>query len=177
MNGLEDEIRQESYLLLVRRYLAGNPALFEATAARDEDEIAEQIERSARASLTAVKRTMKKATLQRARAHDDDADIDAVCGTDHAANRSSIWGLPFELQKALVFLVLQRAAKENLLPPRSVSVATDMLENQMTQSDLARTRGVSRQSIHQHLGRVRAVLEREISATEFPMTAPGEDAR
>jgi hypothetical protein len=171
ISGQDDEIRQEAYLLLVRRYLAGNPALFEATANLDEDEIAEQIERSVRASLNAVKRSMKKAAIKRAKVYDDDTDVDAVGGADHPADRGNLWALPFEVQRALVFSILRRAADENLLPQGSVSVAVDMLELEMTQSVLARTRGVSRQSIHQHLARVREMLKKEISRTEFPLAS------
>jgi hypothetical protein len=175
--GREDEIRQEACLLLVQRYLAGNPALFDATEALDEDEVAEQIERSARASIKAVKRAMKKAVLKRARAHHDNADVEAICGADHPANRQNLWALPFEVQRTLVFSTLRRAADQNLLPQSSVSVAADMLELEMTQSMLAKTRDVSRQSIHQHLSRVREMLNHEIANTEFPLTSAEEGTR
>jgi DNA-directed RNA polymerase specialized sigma24 family protein len=171
ISGQEDEIRQEAYLLLVRCYLAGNPALFEATVNLDENEIAEQIQRSARASLTATKRSMKKAAIRRAKAHDEDTDVDAVCGADHPANRGNLWALPFEVQRALVFSILRRAADENLLPQRSLSVVGDMLDSELTQSLVAKARGISRQSVHQHLARVREVLKREMSRTEFPITS------
>jgi hypothetical protein len=175
--GREDEIRQEAYLLLVQRYLGGNPALFDATEALDEDEIAEQIERSARASLKAVKRAMKRAVFKRAKAHDDNADVEAIGGADHPANRQNLWTLPYEVQRALVFSTLRRAADENLLPHRSLSVAEDMLELEMTQSVLSKTRGVSRQSINQHLARVREMLKRQIAHTDFPLTSAEEGTR
>jgi len=175
--GREDDIRQEAYLLLVQRYLAGNPALLNATEALDENEIAEQIEKSARASVTAVKRSMKKAALKCAKAHDDDADVESVCGADHPANRGNLWALPCELQRALVFSILRRVAKENLLTLRAVSFATDMLELDLTQSLVAKARGVSRQSAHQHLSRVREVLRTEIVHAEFPMTSAEEGTR
>jgi DNA-directed RNA polymerase specialized sigma24 family protein len=175
--GQEDEIRQEAYLLLVQRYLSGNPALFDATEVLDMDEIAEQIERSARASLTAVKRAMKKAALKRAHRHDDDTSLDAVCGADHPANRGNLWALPYEVQRALVFSTLRRAADENLLPQQSVSLATDMIELDLTQSLVAKAQGVTRQSVHQHLARVREVLKSEITHVEFPMASAEEGTR
>jgi DNA-directed RNA polymerase specialized sigma24 family protein len=164
-------------MLLVQRYLAGNPALFDATAILDEEEISDQIERSAQASLTAVKRSMKKAALRRAQTHDDDTSVDALCGPDHPANRPNLWALPYEVQRALVFSTLRRAADENLLPQRSVSLATDMIELDLTQSLVAKARGVSRQSVHQHLARVREVLTSEITRAEFPMASAEEGTR
>lgn len=174
MSGQEDEIRQEAYLLLVQRYLAGNAALFDATEALDEQEIAEQIQRSARASLRVTKRSITKAVLRRAKMHDHEVDIDAVCGADHPANRASLWALPFEVQRELVFSILRRAAEENLLPTRSLSVARDMLELELSQTRVAKNHGISRQSVHQHVERVREVLKRAMARTEFPLTSHQE---
>jgi hypothetical protein len=172
--GREDEIRQEACLLLINRYLAGNPALFDATKALDEDEISEQIARSAQASLTSVKRTIKKAALKLAKVHDEDADIDAVGGSNHPANRKNFWALPYELQRAMVFSILRRAATENLLTQRTLSIAVNMLESERGQSPAAKAHGISRQSVHQHLSRVREVLNREIAKTEFPLASAEE---
>lgn len=177
ISGQEDEIRQEAYLLLVQRYLAGNAALFNATAKLDESEIAEQIQRSARASLTATKRSMKKAAVRRAEVHDHDADVSEVFGAEHPANRASLWALPFEVQRALVFSILRRAADEHLLPPRSLSVAKDVLELELSRTSVAKNRGISRQSVHQHLSRVGKMLKREMARTEFPVTSDEEGTR
>jgi predicted DNA-binding protein YlxM (UPF0122 family) len=175
--GQEAEIRQEAYLLLVQRYLSGNPALFDATEVLDMDEIAEQIERSARASLTAVKRAMKKAALKCAKVHDEGADIDAVSGSEHPANRTNFWALPHELQRGLVFATLRRAVNENRLTQRTISIAVNMLESERGQSPAAKAHGISRQSVHQHLSRVREVLKTEIAHAEFPMTSAEEGTR
>ena len=169
IKGQEDEVRQEAYLLLVQRYLAGNAALFAATARGDEGEIANQIDKSLRGSLKSVARTLKKGARRRLKTHDYDADVDALCGADHPANRRNFWALPFEAQRALVFSVLRRAAEQNRLPRRSVEIASDMLGREMSQSWLAKSRGISRQAVHQHVARVRDLLKREIRRTEFPM--------
>ena len=168
LKGLEDEVRQEAYLLLVGKYLAGNPELIAATAAGSRKEIANQIMKSICGSIRSVRQTMKKQRWRRMDIYACGEDIDAIPRVWHPAQRSSLWDLPFELQREMVFASLQNAIEEKLLKARSARIAMTMVDEGLTQSDIAKSLGISRPAVHQMLAPVRDYLRSDIEKREFP---------
>ena len=149
LKGLEGDIRQEAYLLLVGRYLAGNPGLLAATFAADAAEAENQLRKSAAAAIRSAARSMAKALARERQRTECGADPDAIAeaGTMHPANRASLWELPFDQQRLLVFAALESAVTSKLLGRRGAGMLREMVEKGMSQGELARARGISRQSV------------------------------
>jgi len=168
--GREEEIRQEAYLLLVGRYLAGNRELIEATEARDHAEIANQILKSLAGSITAISRTLTKHTIRYRQLHSGDPDHCPEATCVHPACRTGLWELPFELQREIVFAALRHAIQQKLLAARGANIAMTMVDEGLTQSDVAASLGISRQAVHQHLLPVRNYLRGRIDEQEFPLS-------
>ena len=170
LKGLEDEVRQEAYLLLVGKYLAGNSDLIAATAAGSRKEITNQITKSLCGSIRSVRQTMKRLRWRYLELHPCGVDLDTcpqvIC--EHPAQRTSLWVLPFELQRQMVFASLQNAIQEKLLVARSARIAMTMVDEGLTQSDIAKSLGISRPAVHQMLAPVRDYLKRDIETREFP---------
>ena len=125
--GMEEEVRQDAYLLLARRYLGGNPELIDATLAGDLATIRAQIALSAGASISAVSMTLKNRLRRYLHLHDSRADLDrtpeAIC--IHPAGLQSLWDLPFEQQRDIVFAALGVAVRKKLLRARNAKIAMD----------------------------------------------------
>jgi len=168
LKGLEDEVRQEAYLLLVGKYLAGNPELIAATAAGSRKEITNQITKSLCGSIKAITRTMKKLRWRHLEFHACGVDLDTCYQVRHPAQRRTLWELPFDLQRQMVFASLQNAIQEKLLVARSARIAMTMVDEGLTQSDIAKSLGISRPAVHQMLAPVRDYLKRDIETREFP---------
>jgi DNA-binding CsgD family transcriptional regulator len=168
LEGHEAEIRQEAYLLLVGSFLAGNRELITATQAQDHGRIACEILRSLAGSISAISRTLARHTIRYRRLHAGDPDLcsEAVCL--HPSCRESLWELPFELQRELVFAVLERAIRNKLLAARGARIAMEMVDGNLTQSEVAASLGISRQAVHQQLGPVRDYLADHIEEEELP---------
>jgi hypothetical protein len=88
----------------------------------------------------------------------------------HPANRGTLWELPFEQQQLLVFTALEGAVTRGLVSGRSASLARELMSEGKSQSDLARSHGITRQSVHVALAPVRAAISKLIDAEEFPLT-------
>jgi len=171
LEGREDDVRQEAYLLLVGKYLAGNPALLAATAAGDRRLIAEEIHRSLGSSIRSVSKTLKKQLLRHQQMHTYGEDPDTHAGHTciHPACRVHLWELPFEMQRQIVFASLRIGVQENLIYARSAQLAMDMLDQGLSQSQIARSLGVSRQAVHAMLAPVRKHLAEIVATQEFPL--------
>lgn len=171
IKGLEGDIRQEAYLLLVGRYLAGNPTLLAATFAADAAEADNQLRKSAAAAIRSAAQSMAKALVRERQLIECGADPDAIAevGTMHPANRTSLWELPFEQQRLLVFAALESAVTAKLLGRRGAGMLREMVEKGMTQSELARARGISRQSVQETLALVRKLIASLVEAREMPL--------
>ncbi len=63
---------------------------------------------------------------------------------------------------------LRKAALEGSLSATSIEIARTLLNKGCSQSELADTRGVSRQAISQRLAPVRKYLREAVHAEEFP---------
>ena len=171
LKGHEDEVRQDAYLLLIQKYLAGNPELMAATAAGDSQLIAAEIERSLGSSIRSVSKSLKKQMLRHQEIHTYGVDLDSYETNSclHPAYREKLWQLPFDLQRKLVFAALRHAVRENLLQPGNAQAAKDMLGKGLTKSQLAKSLGISRQAVHQRLASVSEFLKKHIETQEFPL--------
>ncbi len=171
LKGREHDVRQEAFLLLVRRYLAGNMGLHAATTNGDRWEIENQVERSLLAALRSVSRNMKKSAWRHLRLHEYGQDIDicpqAAC--IHPSDRKSLWELPFQMQRRLVFAALRMGLQSGLFCSQSVNIASSMLDGGHSQSHVAKALGISRQAVHAKLCVIRQHLKKLIEKQEFPL--------
>ena len=168
--GREEEVRQEAYLLAASKYLAGNPELIAATAARNHLGIDSQIRRSVGGSIKSAAQTLKKRIKRHWQLHSYGENIDghpqAVC--THPACHTSLWDLPYSAQRQMVFAALRAAIRKKLLHARNARILIDMINEGLTQSEIARRLGISRAAIHQRLEPVRKYVKDHIETQEFP---------
>jgi transposase-like protein len=170
--GREEEVRQEAYLLLVGKYLAGNADLMAATAGGNRLQIMNQIHKCVGGSIKSVSLTIKKALKRHLEWH--------VYGTEpqdcpqatcvHPSWRKHLCEISFEEQRALVFGALAQAVRKKLLRARSARIAMDMVDRRLNQRKIARSLGISRQAVHRLLAPVRKHLPAIIENQEFPLT-------
>ena len=170
LQGREDEVRQEAYLL-VGDYLSGNKDLIAATEARNLVEISNQIHKSLAGSLRSVSRTLKKKSNRHMRLHAYGQDLDgcAQYANIHPAYRKSLWDLPFEAQRDLVFAAMRTAVREKLLQTRNANIAINMVSKGLNQRQIAAIMGVSPAAVHQRLAPVRRFLKSHLENQEFPL--------
>jgi len=170
LSGREQEVRQEAYLLAAGKYLAGNPELIAATAVRNRLVIDSQIRRSLGASIKSASQTLKKRTKRHWQLHSYGEEISglpqAVC--THPACYTSLWQLPYEEQRQMVFAALRNALKKKLLRARNAQILIDMLNEGLTQSEIAKRLGISPAAVHQRLEPVRKYVKGHIESQEFP---------
>jgi hypothetical protein len=172
LQGMEGDIRQKAHLLLIGRYLAGNAKLLEATASGDLAEVANQLCKSVGGAVRAECDSLRKKLDRESEHIEEGSDPDSIpdLQNTHPANRRALWELPFEQQRLLVFAVLEKAVVQELVSSRSAGLARELVEDGKSQSDLARSCGVSRQSVHEALGPVREILAKLIESEEFPLS-------
>lgn len=172
LQGMEGDIRQKAHLRLIGKYLAGNAQLLEATASGDLAEVANQLRKSVSGAVRTECNSLRR-KLNRDLTHiEEGTDPDTVLAprTMHPANRTALWELPFEQQQLLVFVALEKAVTQDLVSSRSAGLAREMVEDGKSQSDVARSRGITRQSVHEALGPVREVIAELIESEEFPLS-------
>ncbi|CAN5781458.1 hypothetical protein BH09VER1_BH09VER1_17810 [soil metagenome] len=167
LRGREQEFWQDANILLLQRFLVGNPRLTKATREVDTNEIANQLYRSISASLKiSIARRRRIGRMEERRFREiTDADI-GLCY--HPACRQ-FWALPSAVQFEITRIALQHAVASNLLSSASVKVARLMLAKNFNQSKAAREIGISRQAINQRLKPVGRFLNAYITHLEFPM--------
>lgn len=172
LQGMEGDIRQKAHLLLIGRYLAGNAELLQATVAGDLDEVAKELFKSAAGAVRAERDSLRRKLNRELEHIKEVSDLESIpdLRNTHPANCRALWELPFEQQQLLVFAALEKAVTQHLVTSRSAGLAREMVEDGKSQSDVARSRGVSRQSVHEALGPVREILAKLIEAEEFPLT-------
>jgi hypothetical protein len=172
LQGMEGDIRQKAHLLLIGRYLAGNAELLEATASGDLAEVANQLCKSVGGAVRAERDSLRKKLDRESEHIEQGSDPDSIpdLQNTHPANRRALWELPFEQQQLLVFAALEKAVIQNLVSGRSAGLAREMVSEGKSQSDVARCRGITRQSVHEALGPVREVIAELIEREEFPLS-------
>jgi len=171
LKGKEDEIRQESILLLLSRYLAGNADLIAATKKANLAEIKSQLQRSIFAAVQATSRSLLRSIERERKRYEYSDSIDehprATCL--HPAERTTLWQLPYETQLELVFGALRMAIEEKLLPEKNLQLVMTMLKAGLSQTQIALSLGISRQAVHQRIEHVRNHLRKQIEKEEFPL--------
>jgi DNA-directed RNA polymerase specialized sigma subunit len=161
-----EEIRQDSLLLLVHRYLHGNPQLAALTENGSAAEIRNEILRSANAAVRGCTKSHVARCL-RAERIQEHLEAEPAAKTIHPALAESLWELSVEIQREIIRDALDQAVRCGRLRPRAAEVPALMLDEDLTQSEVAARCGVSREAIHQRLQAVRAVLPDYIAKTEF----------
>lgn len=172
LNGREQEVRQEAYLLLVGRYLAGNRILIAATSNGDREQIENQIKRSLSGALKSVARSMRRTAERHLELHayGEDLDVCPQAACIHPAYQTSYWELPYEMQLRMVFAALRLGLHNGLFCSMSADIVVAMLEGGHSQSQIAKALGISRQAVHSRLAPVRKHLQGLIESQEFPRT-------
>jgi len=167
----EGEIRQESILLLLSRYLAGNADLILATKKANLAAIKNQLQRSIFAAVQATSRSLLRSIERERKRYEYRDSIDehprATCL--HPAERTTLWQLPYEAQLGLVFGALRIAVEEKLLPEKNLRLVMTMLKAGLSQAQIALSLGISRQAVHQRIEQVRNHLRKQIDKQEFPL--------
>ena len=166
----EREAREETLLLLLDRYLRGNPRLVAVTTHGITEAISVHFARATAGAWRTSVREMEK-HIRRNRFTGSEREYllapeDPKRAGSHQT--ASFWGLPVDLQLQLVFAALRVAARERLLPPKTAAMTATLLRQQdLTPSDLARRIGVRPQAIYQRLRKAGAYLRKHIEGTEF----------
>lgn len=170
LKSLSDDLCQEACLLLFSNLLAGNKDLVAATRAGHRTLIAGELRRSVSAALRFSRwKLLKKLSdvpdqIQSEKARREDAS------SQHPANFTAVRELSIEAQQKLVMDVLCNAVRNFNLTPGNAELARALIENNITQADLAKSLGVTRQALHQRLNPVWRFLRKAIDDEEFPLS-------
>jgi len=170
LRHLGDDLCQEASLLLFTKLLAGNHELVAATRAGHRALIAEQIRRSVSAALRFAKWKLLKMIARAPGQPHAEKDKTEVVTYQHPAHFTALRELPFETQQKLVLDMLREAVNEWRLPSDNAELAQTLLENNLTQADLARSLRISRQAVSQRLKPVWQYLHKTIDDQEFPLS-------
>jgi len=167
---LNDDLCQEACLLLFAKLLAGNRELVAATRAGHRAAMAGQLRRSVSAALRFSRwKLIKKQILHSDLAHSNE-ESQEVAYSQHPANVTALRQLSLEAQQKLVIDMLIKAVRELHIAPVNAALARSLLENNLTQTDLAKSLGVTRQALHQRLKPVWRFLRKAIDDVEFPLS-------
>ena len=93
-----------------------------------------------------------------------------VATYEHPANIRKLSDLPLEAQQKVVIDMLRHASIDLFLTPGNAELASQLIKNNLTQADLARSLGVSRQAVYQRLDPVWRYLRSAIEEQEFPLS-------
>jgi len=169
LQGHEADMRQEAHVLILR-FLSGNRELSLPTEDENLVEIENQIQRSVSGCCRAVFFNFRKRALRYRAFHNCGVDVDAVehpvCM--HPANRTRLWELPIALQRKIIIQIMGEAVRDHLLCPQNAAIASDMVMAEKSQSEIAKSRGISRQAVHARLTKIRSLLGPLLETTEFP---------
>lgn len=169
LQGYEADMRQEAHVLILR-FLSGNRELSLTTEDGNLAEIENQIQRSVSGCCRAVFFNFRKHALRYRAFHVCGVDVDAVehpvCM--HPANRSQLWELPTALQRKIIVQIMGEAVRDRVLCPQNAALALDMVLEAKSQSEVAKSLGISRQAVHARLTKIRSLLGPLLETTEFP---------
>lgn len=170
LKNLSDDLCQEACLLLFSKLLAGNEDLVAATRSGHRSLMAGQLRCSVSAALRFAKwKLLKKIT--RAPDHfQAGKDDEEVATYPHPAHFTELRELSFETQQKLVLDMLRQAVCDLHLNSANAELAHTLVENNLTQADLARSLGVTRQAVSQRLNPIWRYLRQAIDEQEFPLS-------
>ncbi len=166
------DVLQEAGHLLYWRYLVGNKRLTEASKRADRAEIENQIHAAAWTSLQTTIREFRRRFRAYCQLFDSSGEFDDKLANScrHPAQRTVVTELSLDERIQIIDRALRRAAIEGSLSANSIEIARTLLSEGCSQSELADTRGVSRQAISQCLDPVRRYLREAVDAEEFPLS-------
>jgi len=170
LRSLSEDLCQEACQLLFSNLLRGNRCLVAATRARQHSLIAGQLRCSVSAALRFAKWKVLKKLARPLDQPQQAQDQHEIASCQHPANFASLRELPPEAQQKLVLDMLHQAVCELRLNSDHAELARTLLENDLTQADLARSLGVSRQAVSQRLNPVWRYLRQAINYQEFPLS-------
>ena len=172
LSGRDSDIRQEAYMLLIKSYLKGNRDLKAASKLGSRAAIGEAIEQAIHSSINFAKYKLIRSIKRELRLHVYCGGYDEIISREDGScpkNHKGLWACPPELRSEFVFKALHNALAQKLLPEKSIHIALIMLEQELTQSQIAKSQGVSRTAIHARLMPVREYLKKEMEKQEFPL--------
>ena len=137
--------------MLFVNLLAGNRELAIATRNRKQLEVTRQLHRSASAALKfsrwkLLKKSCREVTLFRL----DEENIDAV-SCQHTSSFNALHRLPLDAQQKLVLDTIREAVAQLQLGPNTAELARTLIEENVTQTELAKSLGVTRQAVNQRV--------------------------
>lgn len=165
--GIREDILQNTCLRLLSGHLAGNANLLVATKSGDESAIHRQLRVSISTALNYERReAMRRVNRYSSRQRELTEHNAGMC--HHPAGRS-FWELPYELQRELALAALRLAVSHRLITHSNASIASRMIEGNLSEAEVSREMGVSRQAVNQQMKRIRTRLPKLIATQEFPL--------
>jgi len=166
--GRESEVRQNVNLLLLERYLLGNRQLVDVTRTKGSDlDISDQIGRSINSALSIITRRMRRAAAKESARWQVLSEAEVKSGFYHHTSNLGFWDLPYVAQRELALFLLRKAASQARITPKSTALASTMVEQELTQAEMARRMHISRAAVHQQLAPVRQALRAAVEAEEI----------
>ena len=166
LEGREAEIRQNTEILLFRRYLDGNAELRIATATGNKKEVTNQLQRSIFGALNVcwllINRHLEKLEKLEAPLPSEEA-----CGScDHPSNLPDS-DLTLSEQKRLALAFLEEGVKQMKISKENAEIAKDILTTGISQVEIAAKMKISKQAVHQRVAPVQKFLRKKIKEREL----------
>ena len=165
--GIRDDVLQSTCLRLLGGHLAGNRNLMFATNSGDEAVVSRELRTCISTALNYErKEAVRRAVRHNARHAELTEHNGGVCR--HSVGRS-FWELPYQIQRELALAALRIAVAQHLLSASNAAMAIRMIEDNLTEAEVSRKLGVSRQAVNQQMKKVRKHLPQIIASQEFPL--------
>jgi DNA-directed RNA polymerase specialized sigma24 family protein len=149
--------------------LAGNARLMDVICTKGCDiDVSDQIGRSISAALSITRRRMRRAAAKESARWQVLSEAEAKSKYDGHTSHRSFWSLPYAAQRELALLMLRNAASQARISQKSAALASAMIEEELTQAEMARRLNISRAAVHQRLAPVRQVLRAVAQEQELP---------
>jgi len=171
MPGTESEIRQNAAILLLDKYLAGNRELTAATATANIAEIANQLDRSIAAALKVCHLQLRERRKKEAEKLEKILDEYPRLPYVLPASSTRLWQLPNALKHVLALKLLQISVQRRQASKASAKIVRALLlDETMTQADMARKLAVSPSAISQTVHSVAKKIRTLAKEIDFPQS-------
>lgn len=163
--GLEDEVRQNAALMLLEQYFQGNHRLDDARENLDLAAAANQIQRSINAALRLSQFRLRRALFRDSQKF---TQFDEIHHTPvYNTHNLHTFELSFEARRTLLVSLLERSVRERSLPKTSADMIGHMIDQGMTQAQMARELGISRAAMSLRISRISEVVQSTLETTEL----------